>query len=295
MEHTIIIEFVPPNDEVKDVIFVNFSQIEPDDPADNLEQYKNLLSTLASYHPLVGYMFEGIFFNFSEFTLNLVPTDCGSRIRMEATTNQDVYDVKEFLSKFGTFLLLIDCELVSIKATGPDVTLVGYPEEDDADYREVLVCEEAELENILAAMRKGQVDETLYEGVELTSNGTGAYGNWFGFNEKLQFWIYPGASSILLQPVNRDLAHWSGGIQRFDKQKDAWTETEYEVFFENIENESERVIHFKCGEISFSAPAPLCLVSDATGDIRTHSINTSKDNLMDEEMEKILKDSGYWK
>ena len=281
MKYSVTIEFAPPNNEVKHVICENFSKFKKGEPEDYLDQYKQLQSAFDD-----NYLFEQIFFNYSETILSIGSIECNSRIKIETVTNDDV---ELFLSMFGTFLLDIDCELVTIKATGSDTTLVGYIEGD-----EVEVVEERELESALDKTNIDWVDDTRYRGIDDIFKGSTTYGNEFGFNGKLNFFIYNEDSSVPVQPVNNDPAHWYGQFGYYNRHTNEWSkDIEYEVFIENIENEAERVIHFKCDDVSISARPPLCVVPDKKCVLKHFRINQTRPGtyLMDNEIERILKEA----
>ena len=295
MEHSIIIEFVPPNDQTRNLIFENFSQLKGGDPEEYPEQYKNIKAWLAKNHPFVDFLFERAFFNYSEITLDLNPVYYGPSIRMETTTIEDVGSIEGFISTFGTFLLDIDCELVAIKAIGPGVTLVGYVDNvAGEDGGIVEVVEEGDLENVLAEINEDWVNDTLYTGVDDIYKGSSTHGKEFGFDDVLHFWIYDAQSSVPLKPVSRDPARWSGAFSYFNEQKESWIDDiEFEVFVENIEDASERIIHFKCGDLSISARPPLCIVPNKNGDLKNYDIKQVMPGSIaqDEEIERILEEA----
>lgn len=282
MEYLIDIEFVPPNNEVKHAICENFSEFKKGDPEDYLDQYKKIQNILDD-----NYLFETIFFNHSEVILNINSIECNSSIKINTVSNDDI---DAFISIFGTFLLDIDCELVSIKAKGSNNTLVGYI---DGDVVEVV--EEGELENVSENKNADWVDDALYKGVDDIFKGITTHGDQFGFNDKLIFFLYNDESTVPVHPVNKNPAHWYGQFSYFNRHKNKWIKgIEYEVFIQNIEIELERIIHFKCGDISISSSPPLCVVPDKDGVLTNYSINQTRPGtyLMDNEIERILKEAG---
>ena len=295
MEHLVIIEFVPPNEQVGILIFETFSQLETGDPDNYRKELEKLKNELTDDNPLTDFLFVRAFIDYSEITLGLNPIKCGASIKLESVTDEDVETVEGFLSAFGTFLLDIDSELVSIKATGPEVTLVGYVEKVSAENGEVVeVVEEGELENVLAENRDDWVDDTLYAGVDDIYKGSSTHGKEFGFDGKLDFWIYDAQSSVPLKPVNGDPARWAGAFSYFNEQTNAWIEdVEFEVFVEHIENVDERIIHFKCGDLCISDKPPVCIVPDKKGDLKNYKIKQVMpgSGAQDEEIERILEEA----